>query len=274
MRKNVLRFIGVFALVGSGCLPTYEAAAPNVPQGPTEGPSGPQTAATTSSEPAAVRPLSPEEQSVAWLSADDVAALAARANEEGPIELASRRHACMKMKYATLGSLLNSLGVNMGTLPVTAATNCNTLIPAGRVATRDLMPASYVYCSSRLTLGYPQYEARLAEITSATTASSTKLLDLLITAAPEIIANAPTRPQCMVNGQPSQIFNADNTCNAAGISCIQGYQATDDQVALCNRVVTQAVATPAMGTAPAVSAVDNGKRIAVAAILSAAHSCE
>ena len=36
------------------------------------------------------------------------------------------------------------------------------------------------------------------------------------------------------------LFNADNTCNAAGMSCLQGFQATDDQMSLCNRVVAQA----------------------------------
>lgn len=276
MKRKIFSAIGALALCGSaGCLAAYDpgnAAAP-----PTkEAPQGPEVSSSVSSTPPAVRPLTPEEQTTAWLSATDAAALAARAAEEGPPEIAARRHACMKMKYATIGNVLASLGVDMGPLPVDAFTDCRPLIPTGKVATRDFMPAKYVYCDGRLVLGLPQYEGRASEITSATTASATKLMDLFVTAAPEIIAKISTLPQCMLNGQGAVLFNPDNTCNASGITCLQGYPASDDQVALCSRVVTQAVDTPAntgLGV-PAISAIDNGKRIAVAAILSAAHSCE
>lgn len=276
MKRKLFSAIGALALLGSaGCLAAYDPGAQATPQGK-EGPQGPETATTVSSAPPAVRPLTPEEQTTAWLSATDAAALAARAAEEGPPEIAARRHACMKMKYATVGNLLASLGVDMGALPFDSFTDCRTMIPTGKVATRDFMPAKYVYCDGRLVLGLPQYEGRASEITSATTASATKLMDLFVTAAPEIIAKISTVPQCMVSGQGAVLFNADNTCNASGITCLQGYPASDDQVALCSRVVSQAVATPANTTlgVPAISEIDNGKRIAVAAILSAAHSCE
>lgn len=273
MRNTVCRFIGAAALIGSaGCLPSYEPGNAGSDKLPAEG-AGVGTSTQVSNLPAPVRPLTAAEQSVAWLTATDVAVLAARAAEEGPPEVASRRHSCQKVRYQTIGTVLQTLGVDMGTLPVDITTNCALLVPAGKSPTKDFMPAKYVYCDSRLTLGLPQYGARLAENTTATTAGATKLLDLFVTAAPEIIANAGNMPQCKINGTASPVFIGDS-CNAAGISCIQGYPATDDQVALCNRVVTQAVATPASGTVPALSGPDNGKRIAVAAILSAIHSCE
>jgi len=271
MYKEMLRILGVAALVGSsGCLPTYEPGKSAPPKDPSEE-QGPEKAPETSTEPVAVRPQNPAEDSVSWLNAGDAAVLAERAKDEGPIDVASRHHACMKVKYETVGRLLQSLGVSFtpAVLPVTAATNCRAIgMTVGNISTQS-QPARFVYCDSRLTLGFPQYEARLAEATAATTASSTKLLDLFVSAAAEIIANAPTSAQCRdASNQPSPIFNADNTCNKKGLTCIQGYPATDDQVALCNRVVTQAVASG--GT----SAIDNGKRIAVATVLSAAHSCE
>ena len=48
----------------------------------------------------------------------------------------------------------------------------------------------------------------------------------------------------MVNGQPAVLFNpADNSCNASGITCLQGYPATAAQLALCTQIVQQAVTT-------------------------------
>jgi hypothetical protein len=65
-----------------------------------------------------------------------------------------------------------------------------------------------------------------------------------------------------MNGIGPDMFNADNTCNEDAISCIIGKPATPEHVAICNTLVTSA------------SDVDKGKAIAVATLLSAAHSCE
>jgi len=176
-------------------------------------------------------------------------------------------------------------------------------------ATKIAQPARFVYCDGRLTLGQPLYSGRMAENTGLTTASITKQFDLFLAAAMEIVDG--TNPlskssRCMdpTTGKAAVLFNADNTCNEAGVSCLQGYPATPDQLALCSRLVGQASAIPAanvsiqnrlncrdnsgnqtrifsvaigaptMVAVPAVDAITTGKRLAVAAILSAAHSCD
>lgn len=160
--------------------------------------------------------------------------------------------------YVRIGQTLQSLGVDMGRLPVDLTTDCNALIPAGKSAATDLMPAKYLYCANRIELGFGQTEDNSENLTSMV-----KLLDLFATAAPEVVANAPVA-----------IFNADHSCNAEGLSVLLGQPATEDQRVLCSRAVLLGVATPASGAVPAISAIDNGKHVAVAAILSATYSVE
>jgi hypothetical protein len=283
MRNAMMRMLGVAALVGStGCLPTYEPGSAAPKTDPNLEESGPPKDKQTSGDPLAVRPVAPQDQTSVYQDQGDPATLAARAADEGALDVGSRRHSCMKMKYETMGRMLATRGVNMGTLPVTIATNCMAA-PFGTVGNigQRTQSARYVYCDSRLTLGYPQYAGRLSEATALTTASATKQADLYVSSAAEIITDANPNgilnvDACKVNGQAAQLFNADNTCNEGGITCVQGYQATPDQLALCNRLVSQADVTPAnagQGTA-AVTAVMTGKRLAVAAIMTAAHACE
>src|SRR5262245_57728226 len=118
MYKDILKVLGVAALAGSaGCLPTYEPGSVQKPD-PSMEESGPERS-NASNEPVAVRPSTPEDESAIWMSAGDASAIAARAAAEGPIEVASRNHACMKVKFETVGRLLNNLGVALGTLPLT-----------------------------------------------------------------------------------------------------------------------------------------------------------
>ena len=278
MRNAIMRVLGVAALVGStGCLPTYEPGAPGAKADPNEE-TGPQKDKQGSGEPVAVRPVNPDEQSSIYLDSGDPALIAARAADEGGLDVSSRRHSCMKFKFETLGRMLQNKGVNMGTLPVTLATNCMGLgvtQPIGQIT----QTARYVYCDSRLSLGYPQYSARLPESTSLTTASATKQSDLFVTAAQELVTVANplgtmTADSCKVNSVAAQLFNADNSCNETGITCLQGYQATPDQLALCSRLVTQAEITPAKLGQPQLDAILTGKRLAVAAVLTAAQACE
>ena len=91
------------------------------------------------------------------------------------IEIASQKHSCEKMKFnTTIGRLLQAVashrpGDNPATLPVTATTTC----PAQSGS--NTQSAAFVYCTSQLTLGLPQYAARLAESTSVTAGTGTKM---------------------------------------------------------------------------------------------------
>ncbi len=307
MQKSLLRFMGILALVGSnGCLPTYDPSAPqsNLPPAVATGPQ--QGGTDTSSAPTAVRPQNPADGVTVWDQSGDPNLVAQQLSNVGSLDVSARKHSCNKMKFDTLGRLLVSRGVDMkagGTsiLPVPAITDCSPLINATCAARADdrlsclgniSQPAKFVYCDARLTLGLPQYSARLAEATGQSTASGTKLFDLFASAAPELVAGTLSGAGCMLAGKPAVLFNADNTCNEAGVTCLQGYPATDDQITLCSRVVAQAVATPAASVnlkvrnddgsesitrtiaVSAITALETGKRLAVAAVLSAAHSCE
>ncbi len=163
--------------------------------------------------------------------------------EEGPPEVRTRLHSCQKLQIAALSNLLVSLGVNLGAVgdPPTAG----QLVKAGGSA-----------------LGAASYDARVGEAIVWTAAGAAKLFDIFVQAAPEIIANLPNVEHCKVNGFGPSMFGANNQCNADALTCIMGRTATAEHVAVCNDTVTAA------------SDIEKGKRIAVAAAMAAAHSCE
>lgn len=163
--------------------------------------------------------------------------------EEGLPEVRTRLHSCQKIQVATLRSILTSLGVNID-------------------ATGNPPTAGQLYKEGAGALGAANYDARVGEALVWTAAGAAKLFDIWVQAAPEIIANLPNMPQCQVNGVGPQVFNDDNTCVADAITCMIGRPATADHVAICNSAVQNA------------SDVETGKKIAVATMLSAAHSCE
>jgi hypothetical protein len=165
-----------------------------------------------------------------------------RLRTEGPERYSSRVHSCPKMKYDTLGNLLASRGVNLGN---TAANS------AGRM-----------WRDSDQALGAPNYAARQREARELTTATASKLFDIFVQAAPEVIAAMPNRAECQIAGVGVTMFNAENQCNADGIACLIGVPATASHLELCNLTVQRA------------SDVEKGKLIAVATLLAAAHTCE
>jgi hypothetical protein len=175
----------------------------------------------------------------------DPFAVLARIQEEGPPEVSSRMHSCQKMKYVTLGHVLTQLGVNLD------ANGQNGIPTAG-----DL------YQGGSQAMGAPNYGARVPETIGLTTAGATKLFDIFVSAAPEIIASIAAGNACKAGGNPTQLFDTNGKCTIQGISCLVGAPATQMQADLCNQALGEA-STP-----------DLGQTIAVAAILSAAHTCE
>lgn len=167
----------------------------------------------------------------------------AQRQEEGPAEIRTRLHSCQKITYAALGNLLSSLGVDLN-------------------ATGTPPTAGQLYKGGSGALGVANYDARVGEATVWSAAGAAKLFDIFVQAAPEVIANLPNMDQCKIDGVGARVFNDDDTCNADGLSCIMGRPASDTQVSVCNYLVQQA------------SDVETGKRIAVATILSATHTCE
>lgn len=165
-----------------------------------------------------------------------------RLREEGPARYSARVHSCPKMKYDTMGTLLASRGVNLGS---------TTALSAGQI-----------WRTSDQALGAPNYAARQREARELSTATASKLFDIFVQAAPEIIAALPGRAECTVAGVGASMFNAENQCNADGIACLIGVPATASHLELCNLTVQRA------------SDPEKGKLIAVASLLAAAHTCE
>jgi hypothetical protein len=168
----------------------------------------------------------------------DPFALLDRPGRGGPPRYTSRIHGCPKIRYATLANVLASRGVNL--------------------AATDPDSAGAMYRASQAALGGPNYGARVRENIEIGLATTAKAFDLYIQAAPEMIANQASRPECA--GAP--LFDAAGRCNARGLSCLIGMPATADHVAICNDTVAHA-ADP-----------ESGKQLAVAVIAAAAHTCE
>jgi len=155
---------------------------------------------------------------------------AASLEEQGPPRYTSRLHGCPKMRYATLGNVLASRGVDL---------------------------SSSEYTTSAQALGAPNYPARIRENIDLGLATSAKIFDIYIQAAPQIIA---AFPPAACSG--AQLFDASGKCVARGLSCLLGVPATQTHVDICNATIARA------------ADVQSGRTLAVAVLLSAAHTCE
>jgi hypothetical protein len=165
-----------------------------------------------------------------------------RAQREGPPRYASRVHGCPKMRVLTTGNLLASRGVNLA-----------SAIP---------LSAGQIYRTSGAALGAANYASRMRENVDLGVATAAKLFDIYVQGAQELITNLPNRPECQLNNQPSPLFDSANRCVAAGFSCLMGVPASTQHLAICNETVKRA------------ADVESGKRMAVALLAAAAHTCE
>lgn len=163
-----------------------------------------------------------------------------RLTKEGPPRYTSHVHSCSKVRYRTLGNVLSGVGVN--------------------TANATALSAGDLYRNGFNALGGPNYANRIRENIAITTSGASKEFDIFAAAAPEVIAafGANTVARC----PGAQLFDAANTCRPEGISCLIGAPATSRHLDYCNLTVSSA------------STVDVGKRLAVAAMLAAAYTCE
>ncbi|HSR95728.1 MAG TPA: hypothetical protein VLM79_01605 [Kofleriaceae bacterium] len=164
-----------------------------------------------------------------------------RLNKEGPLAFTSRMHSCKKLPYATLGSLLTGLGVDL------------TRSASGS--------AGALYRDGRAALGAADYPNR-REGGLVTTAAAARQLDIFLAAADEIIAAIPMIARCKIGGAGVQLFDTADHCLIDGIACLIGVPAQQAHVDQCNATITRASSHAA------------GKRLAVAALLGASYTCE
>jgi hypothetical protein len=162
-----------------------------------------------------------------------------RLSKEGPPRYTSKVHSCAKIRVANLGNLLRSVGVDMTQMGGASA--------------------AQLYATGFNALGAPNFENRIRENISITTSGASREFDIFAAAAPEVIANLGTLPRCA----GVALFDAaTNDCRADGITCLIGVPAQAAHLDYCNLTVRNA------------SSVDTGKRVAVAAMLAAANTCE
>lgn len=181
-------------------------------------------------------------QSIDGVRVADAREVLSRMAEEGPPAYRSRVHACRKMRYGTVGRMLGSLGVD--------------------TAAEGELSAGRMWREADQALGAPNYAARVPETTELTTASASRLFDILVQAAPEIIERMPTQERCMIGERGATIFDAEGRCTEEGLTCLLGEPASPEHVELCTVIASRAT-TP-----------ENGRVLAVASMLAAAATCE
>ena len=164
-----------------------------------------------------------------------------RLTKEGPPSFTSHMHSCSKVRYTTLGQVLTSVGVN--------------------IANTTALSAGDLYRTGASALGVASYSNRIRENIGITTSGASREFDIFAAAADEITAAVPNLARCQVGGVGPQLFSGA-TCTADGITCLIGTPAQPSHVQLCNLTITGA------------SDQTVGKRLAVAALMAAAYTCE
>jgi hypothetical protein len=166
-----------------------------------------------------------------------------RLQAEGPPSYTSRVHSCPKIRYATLGNVLKSFGVD--------------------VANTTALSAGDLYRNGFNALGGPNYANRIRENIDITTSGSSREFDIFAAAADEVLAAfADPNSKLMQRCPGAVLFDASNACSPSGITCLIGVPATPQHLDYCNLTIQRA------------SDVNVGKRLAVAAMLAAAYTCE
>ena len=166
-----------------------------------------------------------------------------RLTQEGPPRYTAHMHSCSKVRYKTLGNVLTSLGVN--------------------AANATALSAGELYTDGFNALGGPNYANRIRENIGITTSGASREFDIFAAASDEVIAAFGTPTSALMTRCPGAVlFDANNTCQPSGITCLIGTPATSSHLDFCNLTITSA------------SDVATGKRLAVAAMLAAAYTCE
>jgi hypothetical protein len=163
-----------------------------------------------------------------------------RLTKEGPPSFTSHMHSCPKVKYATLGNVLTGVGINAA----------NTVA----VSAGDL------YTNGAAALGAANYANRIRENVAITTSGASREFDIFAAGAPEVMTAFTNNTIARCPG--AKLFDTGGACQPEGITCLIGQPATTDHVQFCNLTVSSA------------SDVATGQKLAVAAILAAAYTCE
>lgn len=159
----------------------------------------------------------------------------------GSPEVTARLHACGKLSVASLGDLLTSRGLTGGGTR-----------PAGAISGQ----AIYMQGSTPPAIGAANYNGRVPEAPFASTSAMAKMFDIYTMSSYDAVAATWTAPAC----PGVKVLGADNKFTKDGLTCLMGKPATDAHVAIANDAIAK---NPT-----------DGAKIAIAALLSAAHTCQ
>lgn len=159
----------------------------------------------------------------------------------GSPEITARLHACGKITVNSLGTILASRGLTGGGTRPAGAQSGQAIFAQGATA-----PA----------LGAANYNGRVPEAPFASTSAMAKMFDIYTMSSYDAVAPAWTAPAC----PGVKVIGADGKFTKDGLSCLMGKPARDEHLAIANDAI---VKNPT-----------DGAKIAIAALLSAAHTCQ
>lgn len=156
----------------------------------------------------------------------------------GSPEVTSRLHSCGKLTYTSLGDILNSRGLTGGGQRPNGA-------PSGQ----------QLYDNAASTFGTANYPGRVPEAPFASTSNLSKEFDIFTMAAYDAVSDNFSAPAC-----PGVKILDGGKFTKDGLSCLMGKPAKDEHLAIANDAIAK---NPT-----------DGAKIAIAALLSAAHTCQ
>ncbi len=158
----------------------------------------------------------------------------------GSPEVTSRLHACGKLTVSSLAQLIDSRGL--------AGTGAR---PDRTASGKDIFGRA----DTAAALGGANYNGRVPEAPFASTSAVSKMFDIFTMASYDVVADNWAPKAC-----PGTKILQDGKFTKDGISCLIGKPATDEHVAIANDAVTKSPT--------------DGAKIAIAALLAAAHTCQ
>lgn len=159
----------------------------------------------------------------------------------GAPEVQSRLHSCGKLSYTSLGSILTTRGMTGG---------------GTRPANTQSGQQIYQNPATAPAFGGPNYNGRVPEAAFASTSALSRMFDIFTMSSYDVVATNWTAPACGT----VKVLGTDGKFTKDGISCLMGKPARDEHVAIANDAIAK-------------NATD-GAKIAIAALLSAAHTCQ
>jgi hypothetical protein len=162
----------------------------------------------------------------------------------GSPEITARLHACGKLSVTSLGNILTSRGfTGGGTRPTTTPAS-----PSGQ--------AIFAQAATPPALGAANYNGRVPEAPFASTSAMSKMFDIFTMSSYDAVASNWAAPAC----PGVKVIGTDGKFTKDGLSCLMGKPARDEHLAIANDSIAK---NPTDGAA-----------IAIAAVLSAAHTCQ